>query len=142
MILRLRPYEIKVVLVEPGVINTNFVSNIKFPNKTNDNKSQETLMKQEKSETNYFSNDIKKKNSLYYSNTIDRFLSYYYPSMKNASPPKEVGTVILQAIKNALNSSESLFRYVVGEDAKTFAQAKKNMSDSQLHEFISYRLLG
>ncbi len=68
------------------------MSNIKFPNKTNDNKSQETLMKQEKSETNYFSNDIKKKNSLYYSNTIDRFLSYHYPSMKNASPPKEVGT--------------------------------------------------
>jgi len=97
-------------------------------------------MNQEKSETNYFSNDIKKKNSSYYSNTIDRFLSYYYPSMKNASLPKEVATVILQAIKNALNSTESLFRYVVGEDAKTFVQAKKNMSDSQLHEFISYRL--
>ncbi len=49
--------------------------------------------------------------------------------------------LVLQAIKNALNSSESLFRYVVGEDAKTFAQAKKNMSDSQLHKFISDKLL-
>jgi short-subunit dehydrogenase len=28
----LQPYGIKVILVEPGVINTNFVPNIKFPN--------------------------------------------------------------------------------------------------------------
>ena len=62
--------------------------------------------------------------------------------MKNAPLPKEVATVILEAIKNASKSSESLARYIVGEDAKNLAQAKKNMSDSQLHEFISKRLLG
>ena len=61
--------------------------------------------------------------------------------MKNALLPKEVATVILEAIKNASNSSECIFRYLVGGDAKTFAQAKKNMSDSQLHEFISNKLL-
>jgi hypothetical protein len=61
--------------------------------------------------------------------------------MKNAPPPKEVATVILEAIKNASKSSEYLFRYIVGGDAKTFAQAKKNMSDSQLHKFISNKLL-
>ena len=102
-------------------------------------------MNEEKSEeTNFSSNDIKKKDnsSSYYSSTIDAFLSHYYPSMKNAPPPKEVATVILEAIKKALNSSEYLFRYTVGEDAKTFAQAKKSMSDSQLHDFISNRLLG
>jgi short-subunit dehydrogenase len=137
----LQPYGIKVILVEPGVINTNFVPNIILVNKTDD-KSQETLIKQEKSETNYSSNDIKKKNSSYYSNTIDTFLSHYYSAMKNAPLPIEVATVILEAITNATNSSECLFRYVVGEDAKTLAQAKKNMSDSQLHEFISNRLLG
>jgi short-subunit dehydrogenase len=137
----LQPYGIKVILVEPGVINTNFVPNIKFPDKT-DNESKQTLMKQEKSETNYSSNDIKKKNSSYYSNTIEAFLSHYYPAMKNATQPKEVASVILESIKNASKSSESLVRYIVGEDAKTFAQAKKNMSDSQLHEFISNRLLG
>ena len=136
----LQPYGIKVILVEPGVINTNFVPNIILVNKTDD-KSQETLIKQEKSETNYSSNDIKKKNSSYYSNTIDTFLSHYYSAMNNAQPPKEVATVILEAIKNASNSSEYLLRYTVGEIAKTFAQAKKNMSDSQLHEFISNKLL-
>jgi len=61
--------------------------------------------------------------------------------MKNAPLPKEVATVILEALKNASNSPESLFRYIVGEDAKTFAQAKKNMSDSQLYQFISNKLL-
>jgi short-subunit dehydrogenase len=137
----LQPYGIKVILVEPGVINTNFVPNIKLADKTDD-KSQQTLIKQEKLETNHSSNDIKKKNSSYYSNTIDTFLSHYYPAMKNAPLPNEVATVILEAIKNASNSSECLFRYIVGEDAKTLAQAKKNMSDSQLHEFISSRLLG
>ena len=139
----LQPYGIKVILIEPGVINTNFVPNIKFPNQI-DNKLQEPLLKDEKKEelkVNYSNNDIKKKNSSYYSNTIDTFLSHYYSAMNNAPSPKEVATVILEAIKNASNSSEYLFRYTVGEDAKTFAQAKKNMSDSQLHEFISNKLL-
>jgi len=135
----LQPYGIKVILIEPGVINTNFVPNIKFPHK-HDDKSQKTLLEEE-SEINVSSNDIKKKNSSYYSNTIDAFLSHYYPAMTNAPSPKEVAAVILEAIRIASNSSESLFRYTVGEDAKTFAQAKKNMSDSQLHEFISNRLL-
>lgn len=137
----LKPYGIKVILVAPGVINTNFVPNIILVDKTDD-RSQETLIKQEKSETNHSSNDIKNKNSSYYSNTIDTFLSHYYSAMKNAPLPIEVAIVILEAIKNATNSSECLFRYVVGEDAKTLAQAKKNMSDSQLYEFISNRLLG
>ena len=136
----LQPYGIKVILMEPGVINTNFVSSIKFSDKTDD-KSQQTLSKQEKSEINYSGNNIKKKSSSYYSNTIDTFLSHYYPAMKNAPLPKEVATVILEAIKNSSKSSEYLFRYIVGGDAKTFAQAKKNMSDSELHEFISNKLL-
>ena len=139
----LQPYGIKVVIIEPGVINTNFVPNIKFP-KPIDNKLQQPLLKEEEKEepkVNYSNNDIKKKNSSHYSNTIDKFLSHYYPAMKNALLPKEVATVILEAIKNASNSSECLFRYLVGGDAKTFAQAKKNMSDSQLHEFISNKLL-
>lgn len=140
----LRPYGIKLILIEPGVINTNFVPNIKFPNQI-DNKLQKPLLKDEKKEeskVNYANNDIKTNNNFsFYSNTTDTFLSHYYVAMKNAPLPKEVATVILEALKNASNSPESLFRYIVGEDAKTFAQAKKNMSDSQLYEFISNKLL-
>lgn len=137
----LQPFGIKVIIIEPGVINTNFVPNIKFSNKTDDKLLQTLMIQEEKSEINYSNNDIKKKNTSYYSNTIDTFLSHYFSAMNNAPSPKEVATVILEAIKNASNSSEYLFRHTVGEDAKTFAQAKKNMSDSQLHEFISNKLL-
>lgn len=137
----LQPFGIKVIIIEPGVINTNFVPNIKFSNKTDDKLLQTLTKQEEKSEINYSNNDIKKKNSSYYSNTIDTFLSHYFSAMNNAPSPKEVAIVILEAIKNASNSSEYLFRHTVGEDAKTFAQAKKNMSDSQLHEFISNKLL-
>ena len=61
--------------------------------------------------------------------------------MKNAPLPKDVATVILEAIKNASDSSDNLFRYVIGEDSKTLADAKKNLSDSELHRFISNWLL-
>ena len=42
----LQPYGIKAILTEPGVINTNFVPNIKFPN-LYDNKLQPPLLKEE-----------------------------------------------------------------------------------------------
>ena len=129
---------IKVILIEPGVIKTNFAPNIKLPNPIN-NKSQQTLKKQD-SAIDYSNNDLKKGNVSHYSSTVDTFLSHCYSAMKNAPLPQEVSTVILESIKNAINSSKCLFRYNV-EDAKTFSEAKENMSDSQLHKFISNRLL-
>ena len=140
----LQPFGIKVILVEPGVINTNFIPNIKFPTSNEDDNKHQTPSnkKEEESKGNYYSNNnIKQKNSSHYSNTIDAFLSHYYPAMKNAPLPKEVATVILEAIKNASDSSDYLFRYVIGEDSKTLADAKKNLSDSELHRFISNWLL-
>jgi short-subunit dehydrogenase len=133
-------YGIKVILIEPGVINTNFVPNIKLPNLIN-NKSQQTLLKEQEPAIDYSNNDTKKGNFSHYSSTVDTFLSHYYLAMKNAPLPQEVSAAILESIKNATNSSECLFRYTVGEDAKTFSETKKNMSDSQLHKFISNRLL-
>ena len=109
---------------------------VSYTHQTSSNK------KEEKSKDNYFSNNnIKQKSSSPYSNTIDAFLSHYYPAMNNAPLPKEVATIILEAIKNASDSSDYLFRYVIGEDSKTLAEAKKNLSDSELHRFISNWLL-
>ena len=136
----LEQYGIKVILIEPGVINTNFAPNIKLPNPIN-NKSQQTMLKEQKPVIDYSNNDIRKGNFSHYSSTVDTFLSHYFQAMKNAPLPQEVAAVILESIINSTNSSECLFRYTVGEDAKTFSETKKNMSDSQLHKFISKRLL-
>jgi hypothetical protein len=52
-----------------------------------------------------------------------------------------VAAVIIEAIKSAMMSSQYLFRYTVGEDSKSLADAKKNMTDFQLHDYISKRML-
>jgi short-subunit dehydrogenase len=135
----LEPYGIKVILIEPGVINTNFVPNIRLPTLI-ENKSQQTLLKEE-SIIDHSDNDIKKKNYSHYSSTVDTFLSRYYTAMESAPLAQEVSAVILESIKNVKNSSECLFRYTVGKDARTFSQAKNTMTDSQLHNFISNKLL-
>jgi NAD(P)-dependent dehydrogenase (short-subunit alcohol dehydrogenase family) len=122
----LQPYGIKVVLIEPGVINTNFVPNIRFPDK-----SQFRSM-QSKGEKN---------DSLsHYSETVDAFLSHYYPSMKNAPPSTLVSAAVIEAINNASKSSQSLFRYLVGEDSKCLAACKKLMSDTQLQAYVEEKL--
>ena len=135
------PYGIKVILIEPGVINTNFVPNIELPNSIS-NKSQKTLLKkQQESAIAYSNNNIKKRNISHYSSIVDAFLSHYYPAMKTAPLPQEVSALILESIKNATNSSECLFRYSIGKDSLALSEAKKNMSDSQLHKFVSNKLL-
>lgn len=98
------------------------------------------MLKEQKPAIDYSNNDTKKGNLSHYSSTVDTFLSHYYPAMKNAPLPQEVAAVILESIINSTNSSEYLFRYTIGEDAKTFSESKRNMSDSQLHKFISKRL--
>jgi NAD(P)-dependent dehydrogenase (short-subunit alcohol dehydrogenase family) len=136
------PYGIKVILIEPGAINTNFVPNIELPNSTSI-KPQKTLMKVQRESSIAYSNNnnSKRRNISHYSSTVNAFLSHYYPAMKNAPLPQEVSVVILESIKNATNSSENLFRYSIGKDSKALSEARKNMSDSQLHKFVSDKLL-
>ncbi|MGA6991203.1 MAG: SDR family NAD(P)-dependent oxidoreductase, partial [Nitrososphaeraceae archaeon] len=128
----LQPYGIKVILIEPGVIKTNFVPNIRFPSI-----AEERSKPAKKGENVSYS---------YYSQTIDAFLSHYYHLMKNAPPPTIVSEKIIEAIENASSSSSSsssqcLFRYTVGEDSKSLQAAKNDMSDIQLHEYVTKRML-
>jgi hypothetical protein len=140
----LKPYGIKVVLIEPGVINSNFVPNIRYPNNAEKKSKQKSL--REENGVNSGGSDLnheieKSSTSLHYSNTIDAFMSHYYLAMKNAPPPTLVSAVIIDAIMNATKSSQCLFRYTVGKDSKSLAAAKKNMTDFQLHDYISKRML-
>jgi NAD(P)-dependent dehydrogenase (short-subunit alcohol dehydrogenase family) len=124
----LQPYGIKLVLIEPGVINTNFVPNIRFPGK-DQYRSIQTEGKKNNDSLSYFSE------------TVDAFLSHYYSAMRNAPPSTLVSDTVIEAINNASKSSQALFRYLVGEDSKCLAACKKFMSDAQLHAYVEERLL-
>jgi hypothetical protein len=91
----------------------------------------------------YSDNHKSNRETTTYANVVEKFLSHYYPAMKNAPAPKEVAKVILQSIEASVVSARkgannnNFFRYPVGEDTKLYADAKKKMSDSELHSFVA-----
>jgi hypothetical protein len=93
--------------------------------------------------TKYSDNHKSNRETTTYANVVEKFLSHYYPAMKNAPAPKEVAKVILQSIEAPVVSARkgannnNFFRYPVGEDTKLYADAKKKMSDSELHSFVA-----
>jgi NAD(P)-dependent dehydrogenase (short-subunit alcohol dehydrogenase family) len=130
------PYGISVILIEPGVINTNFAKNIIIPSNTQPISSY--LLSSSSSSHSSVSTK--------YANVVERFLSHYYPAMRNAPKPKEVAKVILESIEASIVSARqgnnnNLHRYPVGDDAKFYAEVKRKMSDSELHSFVAKKIL-
>ena len=142
------PYGISVILIEPGVINTNFVENIMIPDNTQPISSHllspsSTSVSQT---VTYSGSPECNREMTEYANVVERFLSHYYPAMRNAPPPKEVAKVLLESINNSVVSTRqgdnnNFYRYPVGEDAKLYADVKRKMSDSELHSFVAKRIL-
>jgi NAD(P)-dependent dehydrogenase (short-subunit alcohol dehydrogenase family) len=162
----IEPYGINIVLIEPGVINTNFVKNIIIPGNTQSissyllssspspSPSASLTMAAAASSSptigSATNSDNPKSNreTTKYANVVERFLSHYYPAMRNAPEPKEVAKVILESIEVSVvsamqgaNNNNNFFKYPVGEDAKLYADAKRKMSDSELHSFVAKRIL-
>ena len=142
------PYGISVILIELGVINTNFVENIMIPDNTQ-RISSHLLSPSSPSASptvTYSGSHDSNREMTEYANVIERFLSHYYPDMRNAPSPKEVAKVILESFNDSVVStrqggSKNFYRYPVGEDAKLYADAKRKMSDSELHSFVAKRIL-
>jgi hypothetical protein len=62
--------------------------------------------------------------------------------MRNAPSPKEVAKVVLESINDSTVSTRqgannNFFRYLVGQDAKMYAELKTKMSDSELYSFVA-----
>jgi NAD(P)-dependent dehydrogenase (short-subunit alcohol dehydrogenase family) len=137
----IEPYGISVVLIEPGVINTNFTKNIIIPSNT------QSISSYLGSDNNTHSDNSKSDREITeYAGVVERFLSHYYPAMRNAPSPKEVAKVVLESIDDSVVSTRqgannNLFRYPVGDDAKLYADVKRKMSDSELHSFVAKRIL-
>jgi short-subunit dehydrogenase len=106
----LEPFGIKIILIEPGAVQSNFWKNLKMATtKTSDapNNSPYTQM----------ANSI--------SEAFKQMLQYTIPA-------SEVAKVILQAV----TSDNPEFRYVVGKDAAMTLEARKNMSDRDFQNLI------
>jgi NAD(P)-dependent dehydrogenase (short-subunit alcohol dehydrogenase family) len=127
-------YGIKIILIEPGVINTGFVEDLVVPDKYNINKNRQAIQKAVNRDNNSLS---------YYNNTIEKFLSFYYPAMSNAPHPKTVANEIIQAIEKVSNEKEvgPFLRVPVGNDAKKYSKLKRELADSEYHKLLKKDLL-
>ena len=134
----IEPYGISIVLIEPGVINTNFVENIMIPGNTrsissyllSSSSSPPSTTTTTSSNSNTHSDNSKSDREITeYAGVVERFLSHYYPAMRNAPSPKEVAKVVVESINDSVISTKqgannNLFRYPVGDDAKFYADVK------------------
>ncbi len=132
----LESFGIKLILIEPGVINTEFVKDLVVPSNNYEIGKNSELVNP--------SYDGEKKKSLsLYSNTVDKFLSFYYNAMSNAPHPHLVADEIIQAIANSSNSEigATPLRIAVGKDSKEYSKLKKKLSDKDFHELLKKNLL-
>ena len=110
MVYELKQFGIKIVLIEPGVINTKFA--FVTPKKASDKKSS-------------------------YSQLMNKMEENLFSTISNGTSPKEVAAIILRAITE--ESSEH--RYLVGNDALEFINARKNSTDEEFEKIIVENLL-
>ena len=146
------PYGIKVVLVEPGVINTKFVENIMIPVNTqlissslltNSDSPSTTEIPVNTINSNSLDDNKSQREITEYADVVKRFLSHYYYAIRKAPDPKQVAEVVFESIKMSVASANrgNFFRYPVGEDAKFYLEAKKKMNDSDIQSLVAQRTL-
>ena len=106
------PFGVDVIIIEPGVIKTNFMKNMKMA---------------KKSELDTVYKDI-----------TTKVVSGVKMMAEMGTPPKEVANTIVKAIKD----KKPLPRYVVGNDALMFLEAKKSKTDIEFENYLKKELYG
>jgi NAD(P)-dependent dehydrogenase (short-subunit alcohol dehydrogenase family) len=107
MAYELEQFGVKVVLVEPGVIRTNFGKNIGIAKKAQDPNSP-------------------------YSQMMQMMSSTRGRMVENASGADIVAAVVVEAAI----AKEPNFRYLVGKDVEQMVAAKKSMSDEEFQKMM------
>jgi NAD(P)-dependent dehydrogenase (short-subunit alcohol dehydrogenase family) len=107
----LEPFGIKVVIVEPGVIRTNFADGLVVAKKSKDPSSP-------------------------YSQLMQKAASGFEKMMKNASSPDLVANVVLNAVRNENPS----LRYLAGNDVEAWL-GKRNMADEEAYKMMKQNLM-
>lgn len=111
----LEPFGIKVIIIEPGVIRTNFKKNSVMSKKSLDNSSISP-----------------------YSTIIQKIDSSISSIIEHATPPEDVAKAILHAI----TSNNPELRYLVGNDMIMMAETKKSMSDEDFRKMMMQSIIG
>ncbi|HEY6537098.1 MAG TPA: SDR family oxidoreductase [Candidatus Nitrosocosmicus sp.] len=101
-------FGIKIILIEPGIIKTNFLENAK--------KAKKSLST----------------SSPYY-DLLQKRINKVKTMFENGTSPDEVAKVILNAISS---NNEPDLRYVVGNDANSLLEKRKNMSEREFLKTI------
>jgi len=108
----LEPFGIKIIVIEPGGVGSNFLKNLKMVSKASD-----------------------PSNSPY--GPLQNSLSEYFKQwFQTAIHPSEVAKTVLRAV----TSDNPEFRYVVGKDAMMTLESRKSMSDREFQDMIKKQI--
>ena len=109
----LKEFGINIVIIEPGVIKTNIVENLKTA-------------------------DTRPRPESPYADIIEKVSKGFGKMMDNSSSPPKL---VAEAILNAITSKEPEIRYLVGDDAEYIMKVRKNTSDKEFENWMYESIL-
>ncbi len=112
MAYELEPFGIKVVLVEPGVIKTNFVNSMVASKKSQDPNSP-------------------------YAQFMQNVATSFQHMIEGGASSDVVARVVLKAV----TSENPSLRYLAGKDVETWMEGKRNMSDDEFFKMMKQNLM-
>jgi len=106
----LGPFGIKVIIIEPGVIKTNFFDSMRMAKKADTGET--------------------------YRDITLKVITGVKMMAEMGTPPKDVANVII----NALKDEKPVPRYIVGNDAAMFLESKKMKTDIEFENYLKKEL--
>ena len=107
--LELAPFGVNVIIIEPGIVNTNFFKPMKMAKKSESDTAYKAI--------------------------TDKIILRIMSKVKLGIHPKEVAKTILEAVKSEM----PLPRYHVGDDAAQFLEARRSKTDIEFESYIKKR---
>ena len=108
----LMPFGVNVIIIEPGVIKTNFFDSMKLAEKSQQDST--------------------------YKDITEKVISGVKMMAEMGTHPKEVADTVIKVLKE----EKPLPRYVVGNDAMMFLEAKRMKTDIEFENYLKKELYG